>query len=94
MGLSLYIAHVKEGELKQAGSERRTENQTPPLFSCPLRVLPAINDDSDNKSARDLSDSELCGVTSASEPNTHPPSGSVSKGGAAVNKHAQYFTLI
>lgn len=31
-GLSMYITRVK-GELKRAGSEPRTENQTPQLFS-------------------------------------------------------------
>lgn len=56
---------------------------TPRLVSRLLRVLPANNDDSDNKSASDPSDSELCGVASAS----------VSKGEAADEKHAHYFTL-
>lgn len=80
-----------------SGGQKITDTSA---FSCLLQVLPAINDDSDNKSASDLSDSELCGVTSASEPNasrreiSRPSTVSVSKGEAAVDKHAQYFTLI
>lgn len=62
MGLSLHITHVKGGELKQAGPEPRTDARL-------LQALPAISDDSDNKSASDLSDSELCAVASASQAN-------------------------
>lgn len=50
------------------GASGGQETRDPRLFSCLPRVLPANNDDSDNKSAGDLSDSELCGVASASEP--------------------------
>lgn len=80
------------------GARRGQEARDPRLFSCLPRVLLANNDDSDNKSASDLSDSELCGVASESKPTVskreifHYSSVSLSKGEAADRKHAQYFT--
>lgn len=78
------------------GASGGQETRDPRLFSCLPQVLPAHNDDSDNKSASDLSDSELCGVASVSKPTVreicHRSSVSLSKGEAADRKHAQYFT--
>lgn len=81
------------------GASGGQETRDPWLFSCLPQVLPANNDDSDNKSASDLSDSELCGVASASKPTVSEREifhrfVSLSKGEAAVRKHAQYFTPV
>lgn len=58
----LKVSRSRQG----ASGGQETRDRRP--FPCLPRVLPANNDDSDNKSARDLSDSELCGVASASKP--------------------------
>lgn len=50
------------------GASGGQEARDPRLFSCLPRVPPANIDESDNKSASDLSDSELRGVASASKP--------------------------
>lgn len=51
-----------------SGGQETRDNLSFFFLTAP-KVLPATDDDSDNKSASDLSDSEPCDVASASEPN-------------------------
>lgn len=60
--------HVLKVSRSRQGASGGRETRDPRLLPCLPQVLPANNDDSDNKSASDLSDSELCGVASASKP--------------------------
>lgn len=83
-------SHTLKVSCSRQGASGGQETRDPRLFSCLPRVPPANNDDSDNKSASDLSDSELCGVASASKYSIVLLC--LSKGEAADRKHAQYFT--
>lgn len=90
------LKQVSWSRQEVSGGQKTRDNLSFFFLTTP-EVLPATDDDSDNKSASDLSDSELCGVSSASEPNASRREICLRLcpwEKLTVDKHAQYFTLI